>query len=314
MAISRAIKNRNRPTSLAVTVRHPALWLRALAWLAGALLVTEVALHATGAVSFPLYHADSEVGYIPKANQSGTFLMYSDYEFNDRHMTGGPVVDTPLRKVLVIGDSVVYGGNEYRQADRVGPALQQLMPQARVWTLAAGGWAIRNQLAWLNGNQDVVARMSDVVLVINNTDFLTEAISWGCEIKHPTKRPLFATAYYVRKLAKLDNCNDVRADMRVPDGEWQEPLRQWIAKTQDQGVRVHFVLYPNVADFQTKRANATSGTLTQLQETHPVHAVEVSKWPQWNSGLYRDDIHPNAEGNRVLAEVIRHTLVSKAGF
>ena len=30
----------------------------------------------------------------------------------------------PLRDVLLVGDSVVYGGNAYRQLQRLGPTLQ----------------------------------------------------------------------------------------------------------------------------------------------------------------------------------------------
>ncbi len=303
----------NGPEHPARAMQRTPRWTRPLSWLAGGFLLAEIALRASGAVSFPLYHADTRVGYIPQASQSGTFLLFSDYDFNEHHMTGGPLIDTPLRKVLVVGDSVVYGGNGYRRADRLGPVLQTLMPEAKVWTLAAGGWAIRNELGWLETHQDVVARMNDVVVVINNTDFLTEAAIWRCETMHPTHRPWLATVYWARKVTKFDICDQGRADLRIPDGDWQAPLRQWIARTMAQGVRVHFVLYPGVADIQKDPAHATSATLAQLQATHPVHAVEVSRSPQWHSGLYSDAIHPNAQGNQVLAGVIRSALLTEAG-
>ena len=45
--------------------------------------------------------------------------------------------------VLLIGDSLVLGGNKYRLEDRLGPQLSQLTGLP-IWPIAAGSWSLRN--------------------------------------------------------------------------------------------------------------------------------------------------------------------------
>lgn len=277
-------------------------------------MVAETGLRLGGALDFPLYNADDRVGYIPAANQSGRFLWTHGYSFNDRHMAGGPVENTTARKVLLVGDSVVYGGNPYSESDRLVHAVQKLMPNAKVWSLAAGGWAIRNQLAWLEDNADVVNRMNDVVLVINSTDLVPEATMWGCESTHPTQRPWLAAVYYLNKMLKWEDCSEGKPGLHIPKGDWQGRLRQWIAQTLAAGVRVQFVLYPNRAELEAGGAKALMAeTMTLLQATHRVPAIEMASQPNWQVRHYKDAIHPTPEGNHALAEVLRQMLTQPPG-
>jgi lysophospholipase L1-like esterase len=285
--------------------------VKALLALIGLLVLAELGLRLAGAVSFPLYDANTRIGYIPAANQSGSYLWTHGYSLNERHMAGGPLVDTAARKVLLVGDSVVWGGNPYRESDRLVHALQERLPEAKVWSLAAGGWAIRNQLAWLEDNADVVNRMNDVVLVINSTDLVPEAAMWGCETTHPTQRPWLGIAYYFDKVLKRQDCSEGKPGLTIPPGDWQGRLRQWIAQTQAAGVRVQFVLYPSRAELDAGGAKALmTETMAQLQATHRVAATEVARFPAWQPSHYKDAIHPTAEGNHALAEVLRQVLTA----
>ena len=84
----------------------------------------ELGLRAAGAVDFPLYEANNEIGYIPKASQQGSFLRTNDWQFNSRHMGADELALGQRRATLLIGDSVVLGGNPLRQQDRLGPQLR----------------------------------------------------------------------------------------------------------------------------------------------------------------------------------------------
>jgi hypothetical protein len=91
----------------------------------------------------------------------------------------------PGRNVLLFSDSVVYGGNAYRQQERLGPKLQALMQgRGSIWRIAAGSWALRNELAYLRLYPQVLAQVDQVVFVLNSGDF-GEASSWSCELTHP---------------------------------------------------------------------------------------------------------------------------------
>lgn len=89
-----------------------------------ALAVAEGGVRALGQVDFALFEANAQVGYIPAANQQGSFLNKNHWQFNGLHMGAPAFAPNPLRDVLLVGDSVVYGGNAYRQLQRLGPTLQ----------------------------------------------------------------------------------------------------------------------------------------------------------------------------------------------
>ena len=46
----------------------------------------ELLVRSLGMVDFPLYEANALIGYIPAANQKGSFLNSHDWQFNEKHM------------------------------------------------------------------------------------------------------------------------------------------------------------------------------------------------------------------------------------
>src|ERR1035438_8247662 len=96
--------------------------VRLLALLFLLLAATELAVRLSGVVDFPTYLTDSEIGYLPRPNQSGSFLHINDWVFNDRSMGTAAAWDSSKRpNLLLIGNSVVMGGNPYAQKDKLGP-------------------------------------------------------------------------------------------------------------------------------------------------------------------------------------------------
>ena len=83
-----------------------------------ALAIAEGSVRALGLVDLPLYDANAQIGYIPAANQQGSFLNKNDWQFNALHMGAPAFAPDPARDVLLVGDSLVYGGNTYRQPEQ----------------------------------------------------------------------------------------------------------------------------------------------------------------------------------------------------
>jgi len=187
----------------------------------GCLVVAaEVAVRWAGMVDFPVYDADARLGYIPSAGQQGRFLNRNAWSINDRHM-GTPLPFKPGAEgnVLLLGDSIVWGGNALAEADRLGPQLQGRL-KARVWPVSAGSWSLQNQLEYLDQNPDVVAAADTVVFVLNSGD-LGPASSWGCTHSHPRERPWLALAYLTNKYV-VKHCEGVPSELQVqPQSEQQ---------------------------------------------------------------------------------------------
>lgn len=275
------------------------------------LVGAEVGVRLAGLVDFPLYEANPVVGYIPAANQSGSFLNKNAWRFNAQHMGAAAFEPGSGANVLLVGDSLVLGGNPYREVDRLAPSLQALLPAgSRVWPISAGSWALRNELAWLRSNPDVVNKVSAIVFVVNSGDF-AEASSWSCELTHPTQKPTLALLYlfekYVHAFSPCDGT--VPVGLQVPPGDLPSELQAFLNGRAD---KVHFVWYadkPEQADAQLRQTKRTPQFAILKAAGGAKHLVSVADDPRWSAAYYRDGIHATPEGNRVLADIIKSDLV-----
>src|SRR4051812_6093297 len=86
----------------------------------------EIGTRVSGIADFPLYRADQSLGYVPAPNQRGAFLNRNGWVFNELSMgTDRPFDPDSVFNLLLVGDSIVNGGNPVRQSDRLGPAIEQ---------------------------------------------------------------------------------------------------------------------------------------------------------------------------------------------
>ena len=61
--------------------------------------------------------------------------------------------------ILLIGNSIVMGGNPYDQHDKLGPLVQQQVgTDYSVWPIAAGGWTNVNETVYLERHPEVLQR------------------------------------------------------------------------------------------------------------------------------------------------------------
>ena len=273
----------------------------------GAVLLAEMLVRGLGFIDFPVYEANAQVGYIQASGQHGSFLNRNQWEFNSLHMSAPEFTPNPALDMLLVGDSVVSGGNGYQQQDRLGPALQASAQHrargATVWPVAAGSWALRNELAWLRENPQVPAQVDRVIFVLNTGDF-GEASSWSCEATHPRKRPAVALWYLFNKYVyAFEACGHVPQGLQVPPGDLAAELRSFLAVYGDKSL---FVLYPDRAETENPalaRAHFAAG-LALLASSGAHKIVQLTGDKRWRTDFYKDDIHPTPEGNRVLADIL----------
>jgi len=275
----------------------------------GALLAGECTVRLLGYVDFPVYDADARIGYIPKAGQRGSFMNKNDWVVNEHHMGAEAFVPGKDGNVLLVGDSVVWGGNPYAQPDRLGPRLQALV-KARVWPIAAGSWGLQNQVTYLNDNPGVVRAVDTIVFVSNSGDF-GEPSSWTCELSHPQQRPLLALVYLARKYVLKQVCpSEPAAAMAVPRQDPVALLKAFVQSHVDK--RVMIVLYPNKAELDDTGllGQQVDSLVPLLQGAGVREIVRVGTDPDWQGHLqhYRDNVHPTPQGNAVLAAIIARQL------
>lgn len=260
------------------------------------LVAVEIAFRLAGVLNFPLFSAGPPYGYIPQPNQRGAFLHKNDWVFNELSMGSARRFETPGAAIdtLLVGDSIVSGGNPYRQADRLGPQLEKHLG-GRVWPISANSWAMANELTYIRVNPEVARHTDRFVFITNSEDFGAPSI-WRSPVTHPTKRPLSAIVYVVQK--KLVR---PQAALKTP----YSPREAWQAFRSAHTQPVIVAAYPNRAEAADAKLRA-SQLLTPLRELvgPNTQVIDVGADPRWAKVRYRDNIHPAPEGTALLATII----------
>lgn len=271
------------------------------------LLLAEVGLRWAGVINFPVYSTDDQIGYIAAPQQSGAFLRKNRWELNAQSMGTGAWAPNGDKDVLLLGDSLVWGGNPLDQPQKLGPQLESQLAGWRVWPASAGSWAVLNEITYLHRHPDVVAQADQLVWILNTGDFGNRT-QWSSESTHPKTIPVSALGYVVQKYVVprifASGPKEVEA---VPPSIHLDSVNAFKDELQKlHGRKILVVLYPDrkelaaesplYVDFKKAMVGAM-GDCCQL--------VELRSQPGWNASLYRDEIHPTAEGNQVLAGILR---------
>ena len=92
------------------------------------LLLLELGPRIIGLVSFPIYELDPDYKYVVKPNQHGAFLNYNDWVINSARMPiAAEFTSSEHPNALLIGNSIVFDGNPYKQSEKLTPLLQQAL-------------------------------------------------------------------------------------------------------------------------------------------------------------------------------------------
>ena len=270
-------------------------------WVAAALgtgIILELSLRLL--LDFPLYGADNEVGYFVLPDQHGSYLGVNDWSFNAQGMgvsedyRPGAGMD-----VLLIGDSLVFGGNPVDQAERLGPLIEQRTGW-ETWPISAGSWALQNELAYLARYPEAVGTADAIVFVVNSKDFAKPS-SWASQYTHPLAKPQIYLLYLFGKLLPGDQA---RSPERLTVHPWPNLAGKWRDFVRQSKAPVVVVAYPHLpevgGDCEWLPAWMAQGSRTACYGSDGT--VRVSS--------YLDDIHPDTEGRRALAAFIEEQVKS----
>jgi hypothetical protein len=287
-------------------------------WVAvAALALVETTVRVSGLTDFPVYYVDSEIGYMPKESQSGNFLRKNDWCFNDKSMPIALNWNPNLRpNVLLIGNSIVMGGDRYRQEDKLAPQIQKrLGNQPLIWPIAAGGWTQVNEMVYLNRHPEVVAQ-ADSFAWEYMSGGLSAAKQWPGEYVFPSERPLFASWYVIRRYIlprffafKLSSELPVTGNANQDNiKKFDRSVAELVASSNRSRANLIW-LYPNALQLREARQGhewlPERLKLEEISRKHGVTVVDIAANPTWNSSLYRDDgVHLTVEGNSVLASIL----------
>ena len=120
----------------------------------------------------------------------------NDWYFNNKSM---PIRENwkpaGIENILLIGNSIVMGGNPYKQSDKLVSQIQiRLSNDNKVWPIAVGGWNQPNEIAYLNRHPEIATEAGYVAWEYMSGG-LSRATPWRGEYVFPSHKPIYATWY-----------------------------------------------------------------------------------------------------------------------
>jgi len=292
------------------------------------LAVAELASRASG-LGRPLLFERTAYGYRIQPGQDFRFLGRPSV-YNDLGLRSGPVAPLPspgTLRVLCIGDSITNGGVVTAQDDTYPYQLAKLLAgqvgEVEVLNISAGGWALENEEGWIAEHGILGSQL--VILQVATHDMhqrMAGASVLDTHLAFPSRPPVFATGYvwrrYVlRKLGLRPKLNDpgvvVQPSSAADIHRSVAVLERIAAHVRRAGARllVVHVAQPGPLEPVDDLTALAKSRLRDWAALSGVTLVSLEDTMNASGGvaLFRDSIHPNEQGNRVIAQTVAAHVV-----
>ncbi|MBN8598875.1 MAG: SGNH/GDSL hydrolase family protein [Planctomycetes bacterium] len=262
----------------------------------------------------PLFVADPKIEYLNKPghyHRFGHIVHVNQWSMRSPDFPQSKASPNELR-VLVIGDSVVNGGAKLDNSQVATDLFARDLATASgrpviVGNISAGSWGPQNELAYLEkfGTFD-----ADAAIVVWSSHDAWDIPGFGpFAIDQPTEKPILASyeafrRYAIPMIVPPSSESPAHSPQDVEKGV--SSARKLLELIQSKNIPVAVILHKtqkelNGAELEGDRALA--GVAESLGV--PVFQTASLFAPAVRSGrsVFFDDIHPNAEGNRLLADL-----------
>jgi lysophospholipase L1-like esterase len=314
---------------------------RHLRWLVGAciaatliVLACELILrHVWGLGNPPLLQADAEIGYLFQANQDLSRFGNQVHinQFYQRSPDITPLPAAGVHRILVLGDSVTWGGVVVTQSETFPSILESNLREAggryEVLNASAGSWAVGNELAYL---QRFGTFGSDLVIwEIGSNDLLQEkstSVSVGVHPSMPNRKPSTAIGELINRygVPYLETMMSHDESPAPPDARTNMQNEQKVFLTNmselDRGIDLARssatqVLVIHVPELDEVVPGPDGSVVTRMENWRDLlrqHCAQrgipiIDLSLEWREApnvrqFFRDNVHPNQAGNHAIAD------------
>ena len=305
------------------------------------LIGVEITLRQSLGLGSPVLSlADRQTGYRFKPNQK-IFRFGKRIEYNQYSQRSEPTTEFKPAKtlrILMVGDSVLNGGNPTDQADILTEKLEHRMDAAEtkvveVLNASAGSWGIGNQLGYLEkfGFFDSDA----TVLQIGSHDLVQPTSTGGVvgQSTHPDKKPLLATQELIFRYLwprvirnfKLENTPEKIASEIPETQDSEQQFYENMTMLSDAKNDIDEEQIPMFVVFTPSRQDLLPSSSEPEYKTDFLEALRKLEVPvidvhqAWSnlpkdtvSSYFRDKVHFSPTGNEAVTKLISQELCSSS--
>ena len=274
----------------------------------------------------PIYVADPQIEYMLKPDQD--VMRFGSHVFVNHWGMRPP--DFPLHKtkpdeirVLIMGDSVINGGSEIDQGLLSTTLLQQNLQEKLgrpvvIGNASAGSWGPGNWLAYVQRYGFFDADL--VVLLVNSGDYADNPTYAPLSANHPVSKPLLATQeaifrYLPGYLPTFSSQPAAQVTTISPAevAQGRTDLSQFLTLAKDNGARQVMVFHhPDRPEFLSGKYLTGHDEMRALSRELGVSFTDLyPAYAKQSDNLYRDGIHHNVKGQKVLSDALYDALLSQ---
>lgn len=304
------------------------------------LVATEVTLRLAFGLGNPvLVQADSEAGYRFRPNQK-VYRFGRTIEYNQYSQRSDPInarKSTGVLRVLMVGDSVLNGGNPIDQDRTITEQFENRLSaagyRAEILNASAGSWGIGNQLGYLQ--KFGIVDSDAVILQIGTHDLLQPTSNSNAvgSIYFPKRRPLLAlqeawTRYSWPRISSRLKLNSPASEISEIPTARLEPREQFeqnmyrlnaiATLVRDKQKPVFVIFTPNRADLvPTYKIPAYKGEFFHRLKSWQIPVIDTHL--AWSSlpteqveTYFRDIVHLSEAGNQAVADLLFQQLCTQS--
>lgn len=252
-----------------------------------------------------LYRADPAIEYTPRPDQSvlQRGVRFETNEWGMRSPAVSREKPESVFRVLVLGDSVVFGHTNINQAELATTRLSALElgdgRKIEALNVSAPSWGPGNLLAWIEANGLLGADAAIVVLSSHDLDDDRTFMPLD-RSTYPQQQPLFALGDWVGRQTRGSSDQTSSNPRSFEDA--RRSLPALFAKLSETPSGACLVLHSTIDELFALRVSAEAYELREIAVAaglDVVHARDLI-----SASDYVDDIHLSAEGQAKLAKAM----------
>lgn len=289
----------------------------------GIILLGELIGRYYGLNDTPTFIKSDSFEYIHAPNQNRT-IYRNKFITNEFSMRSNPITEKDNCTVLVIGDSVVNGGNLTDHDSLATTLLENLLlkklkKSIRVLNISAGSWGPDNAMAYVK--EYGLFNANVIVLVVSSHDSHDNMTHEEIIDKNPqfsSKNYFFAWRKLIergsqqikKRILKSKRSNKVKnSNLGISTSkEFNKGFKFFVEISSEYNIPFIIYLHPSLKEFKDSKINIEGQEIIEFCRQNNVNLIQ-----ELNTNLegkfFRDKIHYSELGQKHMAKILLPKLI-----
>lgn len=274
----------------------------------GLIILTEILLRCIwGFGTMPLYVKSDKYEYMFAPNQE--MVRFGNYFFTNSYCQRSEEPDSTRSIVLGLGDSVINGGSP-TDNDSLATSIISRETDFQMLNISAGAWSTENCAAYIKEWGTFNAKAIFALVSSGNAcEVMDFAPTVGVHKSFPDEQYCCAISEVINRylIPRLNNLvHNQKQTSQIKKKKFSKGWDELKSIADNAGIPMIIILHANIYEFREKEYNYQGGLIEKWAAKNNIRLVKDITYLREEN--YRDKIHINSSGQRVIAELMKQEL------